>query len=104
MKKTNKNTEYAILYLYQTQKMDASTIAKELKITKETVEAIINGQQTEKPKKTKVKDLMIRQTSSKGTNSVAIMTHAASQQADEAGKQFQNLQSQDPPHIFRPNG
>jgi hypothetical protein len=104
MKKINKNTEYAALYLYQTQKMDAATIAKELKVSKETVEEILNNQQPEKPKKTIVKDLMIRQTSSKGTNSVAIMTHAASQQADESTKTNINSPTQDPPHIFRPNG
>lgn len=100
----NKNNEYAILYLYKIQKMDPPTIAKELKISQKTVDEILATQSSEDPpKKSKVKELMIRQTAAKSTNSVAIMTQAASQQADEAVKNPSSVQK-DPPHIFRPNG
>lgn len=100
----SKNNEYAILYLYKIQKMNSATIAKELKISQKIVDQILSEQTAEdKPKKSKVKDLMIRQTSSKGTNSVAIMTSAASQQSDDEIKN--NVSTlKDPPHIFRPNG
>lgn len=100
----NKNNEYAILYLHKIQKMDAATIAKELKISQKTVDQILATQTSEdQPKKSKVKDLMIRQTASKSTNSVAIMTQGASQQSDEAVKNSESVQK-NLPHIFRPNG
>ena len=101
----NKSTEYAILYLSRTQKMDADAIAKELKITKKTVEKVLATNETVPVKKSsKVKELMIRQTAGKNTNSVAIMTPSASQQADEAIKNSVVNEQKDPPHIFRPNG
>lgn len=103
-------TECAVYYL-----MDLGTevkhISKKLGITTKIVKEIIqNRKQQKNPTikttsgKVTTQDLMIRETSVKGTKSVAIMTKAASEVNDEFKKQLNNTVSRTAKNsIYRPN-
>lgn len=98
----NKTKEYAIRYLLS-EKKSPEEIAKELKISVETVRSYIPEQKTKPAKTDKTKDLMIRQTSAKKSNSVSIMTEAASQVSDEFVKNIDSATKNTSSYIFRPN-
>lgn len=102
MAKISKEKEYAIKYLLS-QGKSVEDVANELTVKANQVEKFVEKQETVAPAKTdKTKDLMIRQTSSKKTNSVSIMTQAASQVGDEFYKS-QPAQTRDTSgHIFKP--
>lgn len=85
----NKTEEYAVMYLHNVMKMSSKDIAKELEVDLTNVESVINAASettSNKKRKSKSHDLMIRKTSAKGTNNVSIMTEAASQYNDELKK------------------
>lgn len=100
---SSRTQEYAVRYLHDIMKMDAATIAKELKIKETEVNKIltIENRVETKTKKISSKDLMINQTSSKKSNNVSIMTEAASQMNDEMVKNFNNVPKTQN-HIYRP--
>lgn len=89
MKNSDLTTKYSVLYLHTNGKSVAA-IAKELELSQKEVKDIIkletSEQKNDKIKTTSApvnsKDLMITQTSAKGTKSVAIMTKAASEVND----------------------
>tara|TARA_B100002019_G_C21274933_1_gene604913 strand:- start:12414 stop:12743 length:330 start_codon:yes stop_codon:yes gene_type:complete len=103
----NKKQEYAILWLHaQNKKM--GDIAEELNISVDKVDAAIRANKSPEESKqakkaSKSKDLMISETSSKGTKNVSIMTGEASALNDNLRKKYvgKNKDTQD--HIFRPN-
>jgi hypothetical protein len=102
MSKLNKTKEYAIKYLSTYGKKSPEDIAKELKVSLEDVNSVLNTQETTTPAKTdKTKNLMIRQTSVKKNNSVSIMTEAASQLSDEFVKNI-DYSKKTQSYIFRP--
>ena len=102
---SNRTQEYAIRYLKDTMKMDAATIAKELKLKQTDVEKILQQLPNDEPKAKKLssKDLMINETNAKKTKNVSIMTQAASQMNDEIIKNIAN-QPRSQPGIYRPRG
>lgn len=109
MSKISKSNQYAINWL-SSQGMDAASIASELKVSEEAVKNHIEQNQPEKSKlkvkssPVKAKDLMIRHTRDKKTNSVAIMTKEASEVGDESRKKILNDPSRKiNKNIFRPN-
>ena len=105
--------KYAILWLHS-QGQESESIAKELNIETKSVDRTL-----EKTTKTKdsnkiqttsevvgrpsSKDLMIRHTSSKKNNSVAIMTKEASEVNDHA-RPANTANPRSQKHIFKPNG
>jgi hypothetical protein len=116
MARLNKTQKYAILWLNSTG-MSVDDISTELSLENKQINSVLEknvnlannasiptkaepvGQNT----KQSSKDLMIRHTSAKKTNSVAIMTKEASEVNDHARQQYQtnpNIQK----NIFRPNG
>lgn len=106
MAKLSKTKLYAIHHLHN-QKMEPQQIGKELKISIDDVNKAIQSFSVDTQKKVssvkddKTKDLMIRQTSVKKTNSVSVMTEPASQVSDEFVKNF-SPPSRIEKHIFRP--
>ena len=109
--KKNQNQEYAILWLHSQHKKSGD-IASELNISIDKVEAAIRThseptqakKQSSKKQSSKSKDLMITETSSKRTKSVAIMTGEASSLNDELKKKsHSNSAKKTEEHIFRPN-
>ena len=103
MNTVSKTKEYAIRYLASQNKENAE-IAKELKISLDTVNSVLAKESNKiSPAKTdKTKNLMIRQTSAKKNNSVSIMTEAAAQLGDEFLKNMNNTVRDTSKHIFRP--
>jgi hypothetical protein len=109
--KKNKATEYAVKYLFDIKKVDIKNIAIELKLSENEVEKILGNNSIESEAlKTSVKapskskNLMISHTSTKKTNSVSIMTEAASQLNDDLKKKLNNSASRNTKNcIFRPN-
>jgi transcriptional antiterminator len=115
MARTSKLHQYSTYWL-NSQGLSVSSIATELDLTDKQVSKILeknnsvnetnNIKTNSSPvnsSKTSSKDLMIRHTSAKKNNSVAIMTKEASEVNDEAkknNKTHPNLQK----NIFRPNG
>jgi hypothetical protein len=115
MARTSKLHQYAIYWL-NSQGSSIDSIATELDLTDKQVAKVLEKNnsvnETNNIKtnsgpvnsiKTSSKDLMIRHTSAKKNNSVAIMTKEASEVNDQAKKNNQthpNLQK----NIFRPNG
>lgn len=101
---------YAVYYLAD-QGDSIKDISKKIEIPSKTVKALINSRDENvssniktKTNSTASKDLMIRETSVKGTKSVAIMTKAASEVNDEFKKQFNNSISRTAKNsIYRPN-
>lgn len=106
MKKLNKNQEYAVLWLKHQDK-NAAEIAEELDISLDRVEAAIRQNsepvKATKKSKSKSKDLMITETSTKKTKNVAIMTGEASALNDELKKKFKGNTKDNKDYIFRPN-
>lgn len=113
MARLTKTQKYAILWLNSIN-TDAQSIAKELGIeikqVDKTLEKSVNIQPnnsiktaSETVKKPTSKDLMIRHTSAKRNNSVAIMTKEASEMNDHAKKQ-NFIHPDTHKNIFRPNG
>jgi hypothetical protein len=114
MARTSKAHEYAIYWL-NSQGLNIENIATELGLTdKQVGKALEKNNSVNETNNIKTnsspvnsgkissKDLMIRHTSAKKNNSVAIMTKEASELNDEAKKNNQthpNLQK----NIFRPN-
>lgn len=98
----NKTKEYAIKYLLS-QKTPVEDIAKELKVSVETVRSYITPETTQPAKTDKTKDLMIRQTAAKKSNSVSIMTEAASQVSDNFIKNLESPTKNTSSYIFKPN-
>lgn len=105
------NNTYAVYYLTDSG-MDPSKIAKELKLKVKDIKDILKNRELKnqsnniKTKSSKVnsKNLMINETSGKGTKSVAIMTKAASEVNDEFKKNIDSTQSRTAKNaIFRPN-
>jgi DNA-binding transcriptional regulator GbsR (MarR family) len=116
MARLNKSQKYAILWLNSTG-MSVDDISRELELEIKQInnvlekninvlsEAVIptKAEPVNQNPKTSSKDLMIRHTAAKKTNSVAIMTKEASEINDHARNQNQmnpNIQK----NIFRPNG
>lgn len=107
MARISKETEYAIKYLTEHKKLTPQEVAKELGIKINTVNKLINKTDDQKisPAKTdKTKNLMIRQTSAKKTNTVSIMTEAAAQLNDEFIKTMNNSTKNTSKYIFKPKG
>jgi len=100
----NKNQEYAILWLHS-QNTKPSEIADELNISIDKVESAIriNTEPVKTKKSSKSKDLMISQTSSKGSKSVAIMTGEASALNDELKKKQNTKVKDTQEYIHKPN-
>ena len=105
-KKKTKEVEYAVKYLYETQRMSITEISLELGVAEAIVDGIINQPKEEKPRKvSKSQNLMSRHTASKNINNVSIMTEAASQLNDELVKNTNSTHSRTSQNaIFRPNG
>jgi hypothetical protein len=107
MAKLSKTKEYAISYLHS-KNIDATKIATELKIPIDQVNKFIKTlpvddvEKTSPAKKDKTKNLMIRQTSGKKSNTVSIMTEAASQVLDEAYKTMKPNPKTSETYIFKP--
>jgi hypothetical protein len=98
----NKTKEYAIKYLLSV-KTPIEDIAKELKISVEAVKSYSQPENSQPAKTDKTKDLMIRQTSAKKSNSVSIMTEAASQVSDSFIKNLESPTKNTSGYIFKPN-
>lgn len=105
--------KYAVYYLSD-QGYSASKIAKELSLTTKDVKEIVSQRQVESKPNDKIKttsepinskNLMITETSVKGTKNVAIMTKAASEVNDEFKKKMNssNNSRASQAAIFRPN-
>lgn len=105
-KKRTKEIEYAVKYLFETQKMNQTKIALELGIEEAIVEGIINQQNEIKEQKpSKKQSLMINTTAGKKVNNVSIMTEAASQKHDDFTKNIGSTRSRFSNNsIHRPNG
>ena len=103
MAKLSKSNIYAIQWL-SSQGMSAADIASELKLSENQVNNHIAQTQQPTPNPAtdlqNPKNLMITQTSGKGTNTVAIMTKQASELGDELKKQ--HTQPKSNTGIFRP--
>jgi orotate phosphoribosyltransferase-like protein len=87
MAKLSKANFYAIQWL-NSQGKSSTEIAQELNISQKQVESNITPQAEQSTDASKItpKNLMITQTSGKGTNTVAIMTKQASELGDELKK------------------
>jgi hypothetical protein len=106
----NKSQKYAIQWMVS-QGHEITQIVKELKISTDIVNSFIekyckhnqdNSIQTKSGPLTS-KDLMIRKTSSKGNNTVAIMTREASQTGDEFKKSLPDATSRNSHVIHKIN-
>jgi hypothetical protein len=86
MAKISKIKEYAIRWLFS-QQHTAESIAQEIDASETSVQSVIDQLIAENPpKQITSPDLMIRHTSSKGLNSVSIMTREASEMNDSTKK------------------
>lgn len=102
--------ECAVYYL-EDSGLEAKQISKKLGVGLKIVKEIIKNRTQEKNTNIKTtsakvtsQDLMIRETSVKGTKSVAVMTKAASEVNDEFKKQLNNTISRTAKNsIYRPN-
>lgn len=113
MARLNKSQQYAIMWLNGLGKNNED-IAKELSLELNQVDRVLekavkpNAENaiptaSEVVKRPSSKDLMIRHTSAKKNNSVAIMTKEASEINDQQ-KQVNASNPKTQKHIFRPNG
>ena len=111
MNKLTKKDKYAIQFLYQ-QGWNDIDIAKELDLSDKSVKSFIKKylSETQKTntsesvahtKEDKTKNLMIRQTAAKKSNTVSIMTHGASQIGDEFYKNAKSNPKNTDSYIFR---
>lgn len=107
---SEQSVTYAVYYLVD-QGLEPKNIAKKLDVSLKIVKGVIQSRPAEKNdaiKTTSAKvtshDLMIRETSVKGTKNVAIMTKAASEVNDEFRKQQNTTVSRIAKNsIYRPN-
>lgn len=110
MNKLTKKDKYAIQFLHQQGSTD-DYIAKDLGLEINQVKRFISknlkttnkqsSPEPEKPKTDKTKNLMIRQTSDKKTNTVSIMTQGASQIGDEFYKSVNSSPKNTDSYIYR---
>lgn len=102
MKKITKSDKYAIEFLHKQNKTNED-IAKELELPLATINKVISSLSTvtDETKKDKPKNLMIRQTSAKRTNSVSIMTEGAAQLGDEFIKNMPQNNKNTNSYIYR---
>lgn len=110
MARPSKAQQYAILWL-NSQNMTTQQIAEELSISEKQVQSAVEKhtppaepaiQTAKQPVGTRSQNLMIRQTSGKKTNTVAIMTGEASMLNDSLKDKSQQQRNTDK-YIFRPN-
>lgn len=111
MKKLSKSSEYAIQWLVN-QNKNTVEISEELGLSEATVRTYIETNNISstpitnplpiKSSPVSSKDLMIRHTRDKQTNSVAIMTKEASEKNDANRPKFKNTKA-NTNHIFKPN-
>lgn len=103
MKSLSKNQIYAILYLKDVNNLDIENIAQELNIAQDRLQHFFDTdyEQYTKKKKPTSKDLMIRETSAKKTNSVAIMTKEASELNDSNRAKIDQRKTESNPNIYR---
>lgn len=103
MAKLSKSNFYAIQWLHS-QGMSVSDIASELKLSEtqivNNISPVAQSSEEQPVIANNPKNLMITQTSGKGTNTVAIMTKQASELGDELKKQHNQPKSHT--GIFRP--
>lgn len=107
---SDNTTNYAVYYLVDNG-FEAKAIAKKLGLPIKVVREIVNSRETIKNSAIKTtsakvnsQDMMIRETSVKGTKSVAIMTKAASEVNDEFKKKIKETVSRTAKNsIYRPN-
>ena len=105
MARISKETEYAIKYLLENKNLTPKQVSDELGIKIATVNKFIKSSEKTAPAKTdKTKNLMIRQTSAKKTNTVSIMTEAAAQLGDEFIKTMDQGTKNTSKYIFKPKG
>lgn len=109
MKKLSKSNQYAISWLFS-QNNSVEDISKELDISIESINAYIEKNENTiknpipiKSGPVSSKDLMIRHTRDKKTNSVAIMTKEASEKNDAARPRLNSGSQRFSKDIFRPN-
>lgn len=109
--KITKQLGYAINWLVSQDKTILE-ISEELNLTEKQITSYIEKNNLTKseplavksqPTKLKSKELMIRHTSNKKTNNVAIMTKEASQVNDEFKKQIVTKSNRNANYIFKPN-
>lgn len=103
MSKVSKETEYAIKYLLESKKISPEEVSNELGIKLSIVNKFV-ATQTAPSKTDKTKNLMIRQTSAKKSNSVSIMTEGAAQLNDEFVKTLNQSDKNTSGYIFKPKG
>lgn len=110
MARPSKAQHYAVLWL-NSQQMTNDKIAEELSISEKQVSSILSKTEktttqaiptAQQPVGTRSQNLMIRQTSGKKTNTVAIMTGEASM-LNDALKDKNTTQRNTDSYIFRPN-
>lgn len=99
MPKLSKSNVYAILWL-NSQNKTIDEIASELNLSVGQVQTHVPNPQEVSENKPNSKNLMITQTSGKGTNSVAIMTKEASEMVDTIKKN--HIAPKSTTGIFRP--
>lgn len=100
MANLTKTKEYAIRWL-NSQGVDNSAIAKELKISVEQITSLIGNVDPGSLAESKAKNLMITHTAGKKVNTVAVMTKEASELGDTA-RQNNPPATREIPGIFRP--
>lgn len=81
--------------------MDPVDIAKELKISQSEIDKLLKEIPSDDNKKTRVKNMMINETSGKKSKNVSIMTQAASMQNDELTKKM-NAPNKTANFIYKP--
>ncbi len=113
MGRINRTQKYAAMWLHS-QGWAVSKIANELELTDSQIKNAIKGS-TEKAengiktksavvsKDPKSSNLMITESNS-GSHKVAVMTKAASEQADAIAKEHRAKPAPDNPNIFKPYG
>ncbi len=105
----NKENGYAISWLIS-QGKSPQDISDELGFTVKQINNFIKNNPVEQPNipistsstKSKTEDLMIRHTSVKKNNSVAIMTKEASERNDSMRPKLKNCNKNNDGHIFKP--
>lgn len=106
MARLTQSDKYAIEFLYS-KKKTVEEIAKELDVPLTQVKKIVgslaksSNDKVAETKKDNTKELMIRQTSAKKNNSVAIMTQSAAQLADEFAKNMPTVTKNTDHYIYR---
>tara|TARA_B100000902_G_scaffold397081_1_gene459816 strand:+ start:12889 stop:13230 length:342 start_codon:yes stop_codon:yes gene_type:complete len=113
MGRINRTQKYAAMWLHS-QGWAVSKIANELELTDAQIKNAVKGTKAKDDTGIKTKsavvskdpkstNLMITESNS-GSRKVAVMTKAASEQADAIAKQHRDQPSPDNPNIFKPYG